>query len=85
MTIQNGSGLCNLIGNEACKNEFSVPEVIAIKNLVIKIIPYEDNLERCNYVIDKLTYMNSYDINNRIKNRFRYLIRSLENDLEELQ
>ena len=83
--VDYGSELCNLIGNEACRNEFSVPEVIAIKNLVIKIIPYEDNLERCNYVIDKITYMNSYDINNRIKNRFRYLIRALENDLEELQ
>ena len=83
--VDYGTDLCNLIGNEACRNEFSVPEVIAIKNLVIKIIPKNDDLERCNYVIDKITYMNSYDVNNRIKNRFRYLIRALENDLEELQ
>lgn len=78
-----GSDLGYFIGDVACKNEFTVEQVQVIKDLVIKIIPQNDVMERCNYVISQMNIMNAYDKQkDPIKNRFNYLRKMLEKELK---
>lgn len=78
-----GSKLAYFIGDIACKNEFTVEQVQVIKDLVIKIIPQNDVMERCNYVISQMNIMNAYDTpKDPIKNRFNYLRKMLEKELK---
>lgn len=78
-----GSKLAYFIGDIACKNEFTVEQVQVIKDLVIKIIPQNDVMERCNYVISQMNIMNAYDTQkDPIKNRFNYLRKMLEKELK---
>lgn len=78
-----GSELAYFIGDIACKNEFTVEQVQVIKDLVIKIIPQNDVMERCNYVISQMNIMNAYDTQkDPIKNRFNYLRKMLEKELK---
>lgn len=78
-----GSELAYFIGGIACKNEFTVEQVQVIKDLVIKIIPQNDVMERCNYVISQMNIMNAYDKQkDPIKNRFNYLRKMLEKELK---
>lgn len=78
-----GSKLAYFIGDIACKNEFTVEQVQVIKDLVIKIIPQNDVMERCNYVISQMNIMNAYDTSkDPIKNRFNYFRKMLEKELK---
>lgn len=78
-----GSKLAYFIGDIACKNEFTVEQVQVIKDLVIKIIPQNDVMERCNHVISQMNIMNAYDTpKDPIKNRFNYLRKMLEKELK---
>lgn len=80
--IDYGSELANLIGESACDDEFSPEQVRVIQDLVIKIIPENDNLKRCDYVIEKMHLMNYYSTRNPIPNRFEYLKKMISNELK---
>lgn len=81
--INYGSELANLIGESACNDEFSLEQVRVIQDLVIKIIPENDNLKRCDYVIEKMHLMNYYSSRNPIPNRFEYLKKMISNEIKK--
>lgn len=67
--------------NQACNNEFSIPELTVIYNLLIKILPYnlsKEDIELYNYIkrkYDELNWRASYT---KITHRFNYLKKVLE-------
>lgn len=71
--IDYGSSLANLLGEAACKHEFSVEQIKMIKDLVIKACPSCEPLERCNYLISMMNKMDYYGTISIINNRFNYL------------
>lgn len=81
--IDYGSDLANLLGEAACKNEFSPEQIRIIQDLVIKAVPVGSPLERCDYLIHQMHTLNYYASQKKIKNRFAYLKNILENDIKE--
>ena len=79
--IDYGGELANLLGDSACDNEFSVEQIRVIQDLVIKIIPENDNLKRCDYIIEKMHLIDYYSTRNPIPNRFEYLKKILQNEI----
>lgn len=67
--------------NQACNNEFSIPELTVIYNLLIRILPYDlskEDIELYNYIkrkYDELNWRASYT---KITHRFNYLKKVLE-------
>lgn len=80
--IDYGSELANLLGS-ACNNEFSKVQIRLIQDLVIKASGTTDNLERTDYLTQKLHAMEYYNTRNEIKDRFSYLCKILETDIKE--
>ena len=60
MEIDYGSDLANLLGEAACKNEFSPEQIRIIQDLVIKAVPVGSPLERCDYLIHQMHTLNYY-------------------------
>lgn len=79
-SIDYGSDLGNLLG-EALDNEFTVEQVRVLQDLVIKVVPSSDALERCNYLVGQVHKMNTHTP----ANRYRYLCRMIENDIADRQ
>lgn len=79
--IDYGSELANLLGN-ACNNEFSKVQIRVIQDLVIKASGTTDNLERTDYLVQKLHAMDYYESKHPINDRFAYLKYMLENDIK---
>lgn len=76
--IEYGSDLANLLGTAALDNEFNIDQVRIIQDLVIRVMPNEDNLERCDYLIEKVHLMESY----KPQNRFKYLCNMIKNEIK---
>jgi len=70
---------------EACENEFKHEEIQILHNLIIKIIPYGDKVEikRYDYLKQKYDELNWRAARTEIKNRFGYLKKIIEVDLDE--
>jgi len=70
---------------EACENEFKPEEIQILHNLIIKIIPYGDKAEikHYNYLKQKYDELNWRAARTQIKNRFGYLKKIIEVDLDE--
>lgn len=83
MEIDYGSDLANLLGEAACKNEFSPEQIRIIQDLVIKAVPVGSPLECCDYLIHQMHTLNYYASQKKIKNRFAYLKNILENEIKE--
>lgn len=81
--IDYGSDLANLLGEAACKNEFSPEQIRIIQDLVIKAVPVGSSLERCDYLIHQMHTLDYYASQKKIKNRFAYLKNILENEIKE--
>lgn len=80
--IDYGSELANLLGSSACDDEFSPEQVRILQDLIIRIIPgtsKSKNMERCDYLIEKMHLLNYY----KPKNRFEYLKNMLANELRD--
>lgn len=76
--IDYGSELANLLGGSACDDEFSPEQVRVLQDLVLKAVPQQDNMLRCNYLIEQVHRMNMF----KPKNRFAYLCTIIKNDIE---
>ncbi|MBQ7818459.1 MAG: replication initiation protein [Bacteroidales bacterium] len=76
--VEYGNDLLDLLGNAACDNEFSYDELLVIKNLVLKTKYANDHLAMCDYLIDKMNFMNLY----QVKDRFKYLCKMIKSDIE---
>ena len=83
--IDYGSPLGNLLGEAACKNEFSFEEIRVLQDLILQIMPAEDDLERCNYLVRLVHLMNYRDTIRSIHKRFSYLRTILENELKNMK
>lgn len=83
--IDYGSPLGNLLGEAACKNEFSFEEIRVLQDLILQIMPAEDDLERCNYLVRLVHLMNYRDTIRSIPKRFSYLRTILENELKNMK
>lgn len=80
--IDYGGGLANLLGKSALDNEFTPEQVRILQDLIIRIIPgtsKSKNMERCDYLIEKMHLLNYY----KPKNRFEYLKNMLANELRD--
>lgn len=80
--VDYGGELANLIGSAACNDEFSPEQVRVLQDLVLKLIPENDNLRRCNYILEKIHLMDYYQTKKKITDRFSYLKNILENELD---
>lgn len=76
--IDYGSELANLLGDVSCNNEFTKEQIKYLRELVLKVAPPND-IERCDYLRQKFHKMNTYEV----KNKFRYICKMLENEIEE--
>ena len=74
--IDYGSDLGNLLG-EALDNEFTPEQIRVLQDLVIKVVPSSDAIERCNYLVGQVHRMNIHTPTNR----YSYLCRMIENDI----
>ena len=79
--IDYGGELANLLGEYACDDEFSPEQIRILQDLILKIIPgtSSKNMERCDYVLEKMHLLNYY--NPKKENRFNYLKNILQNEL----
>ena len=77
--IEYGSELANFLGRNALDNEFTPEQVRVIQDFVIQAVPASDYLERNNYLIRMVHKMNAQP---NIKNRYAYLCKMLEQDLQ---
>ena len=77
--IDYGSELADLLGSSACNDEFSPEQVRVLQDLVLKAVPQNDNIVRCNYLIAQVHRMNIF----KPDNRFAYLCKMIENDIKE--
>lgn len=82
MYIDYGSPLGNLLGEAACNHEFSFEEIRVLQDLLLQLMPSSDDLEICDYLVRLVHLMNYRDTINPIKNRFIYLKKILENELD---
>lgn len=82
--IDYGGELANLLGESACDNEFCPEEIRVIQDLVLEATRSHDYMEMCDYLSHKVNLMNCYDKRrkNKIKDRFSYLKRMIEKDIE---
>ena len=71
---------------EACENEFKPEEIQILHNLIIKIIPYGDKTEikHYDYLKQKYDELTWRAARSQIKNRFGYLKKIIEIDLDEI-
>ena len=76
--IDYGSELANLLGGASLRNEFLPKQVRVIQDLILKKMPYEDDLKRCDYLSKIYNRMNLYNV--KKEKRFSYLCRMIEND-----
>jgi hypothetical protein len=67
------------LGSSACNDEFSPEQVRVLQDLVLKAVPQNDNIARCNYLIAQVHRMNIF----KPDNRFAYLCKMIENDIKE--
>lgn len=74
--VDYGSKLLNLLGSAALNNEFTPNEVIVIKDLVIQA-EHGDNIKKCDYLTRMVNKMNLQ----KPKNRFKYLCKMIDNDI----
>lgn len=77
--IDYGSELADLLGSSACNDEFSPEQVRVLQDLVLKAVPQNDNIARCNYLIAQVHRMNIF----KPDNRFAYLCKMIRNDIKE--
>lgn len=77
--IDYGSDLANLLGDCACDNEFTPEQIRVIQDLVIKVLPYSNDIEMCNYLLEKVHKMNYYKPQS--EKRFAYLCKMVESDI----
>ena len=78
--INYGSDLADLLG-EVCDNEFSPQQIRVIQDLVLQYIGnYPDNHIKCaDYLIHKMHLLDYY----KAKDRYRYLIKMINNDIKD--
>ena len=76
--IEYGSDLGNLLGG-ALDNEFTPEQIRVLQDLVIKVVPSSDAIERCNYLVGQVHKMNTHSPTNR----YSYLCRMIENDIAD--
>lgn len=81
--IDYGSELHNLLGSAACDNEFTPEQITVICDLILKIIPEQNNMKRCDYLISLMHKMNYYQTQKPINNRFNYLVSMLKKEISE--
>lgn len=79
--IDYGSDLANLLGSAALNDEFSPEQVRVLQDLVIEATSHGEHLEMCNYLKRMVNRMNTYDP----KNRFKYLCKMIEADIDDEQ
>ena len=77
--IDYGSELADLLGSSACNDEFSPEQVRVLQDLVLKAVPQNDNIARCNYLIEQVHRMNIF----KPSKRFAYLCKMIRNDIKE--
>jgi plasmid replication initiation protein len=71
--------------SEACENEFKLEEIKVLHNLIIKIIPVSETwIKRYEYLKQKYDELNWRAARAKIKNRFGYLKKIIEVDLDEI-
>lgn len=66
---------------EACDYEFSDPEMIVLKDLIIQLIPNDKSTERYDYLIHKYHILNAQK--QPIKNRYAYLKSIIQKDTKK--
>lgn len=81
--IDYGSELADLLGSTACKNEFTPEQIRILQDLVIQAVPNQDDLARCDYLIEKVHLLNYYHSKNLIQDRFAYLRSMIEKDIKK--
>ena len=72
-----GGDLANFLGDVALNNEFSPEQVRVIQDLLLKVVPSNDHLELCNYLLEQVHKMNIHKP--KADKRFAYLCAMLEN------
>lgn len=79
--IDYGSDLANLLGSAALNDEFLPEQVRVLQDLVIEATSHGEHLEMCNYLKKMVNRMNTY----KPKNRFKYLCKMIEADIDDEQ
>ena len=80
--VNYGSDLADLLGEAACRNEFSLEQIRIIQDLVIKVPACKegliiDEIKCCNYLRHKMNLLDYY----KVKNRFAYLLKMINQDI----
>lgn len=80
--VNYGSDLADLLGEAACRNEFSPEQIRIIQDLVIKVPICKDGvlineIKCCNYLRHKMNLLDYY----KVKNRFAYLLKMINQDI----
>jgi hypothetical protein len=79
--IEYGGELANLLGEAACNHEFSPEQIRVLQDLVLQAVPSRDHLELCDYLLHMIHKMNYYKPR---KDRFSYLCRMIQNDIDNV-
>ena len=81
--VDYGRELANLLGTAACDDEFTPEQIRVLQDLVLKAVPVNDNMVRCDYLIHQVHKMNAYKPNR--ENRFSYLCHMIQNDIDDMR
>lgn len=79
--VDYGGELANMLA-ETCNYEFDSKQIRYIQDLVLQATKSNDNVVNSDYLSEKIHRMALYNAKNQIKNRYNYLVKMIQQDIQ---